>query len=406
MEVTNATEKVKEVVKLAATKVPFYKHLYAPFRDKTVQFEELPLVTKDDLATTNLVYMNKEALRDPARQGKLMMGYSSGTTGKMTKIMYDEDDHVRSLQELWFYRLKWYGIKAGKDKLLTFYPTADEKLNVGKNKTQLALSKSFLLSDENIRQALAIIEDFKPDYTIIQPSVGIVLYDSWEKLKINPIKCIRYIEFNGEFLEPTVEDKMKEIFPNAAIANQYGLQEVQSVAFTCPQGHMHLMSNNCYTEIANKDKKGIGDICITSLKNPVMPYVRFVTGDKGFITDEKCSCGCKNPILYLTRGRDNDFIRRPNGKKLHPYTLLQLIEKLNKTLIQYRITQTDYNDFTFELVIKSNFDKRIIETIIKTYMEKTYLKCKVNCTFVYSDKLLPERKTGKQTVFICTMRDK
>jgi phenylacetate-CoA ligase len=405
MEVTNTTEKIKEVVKLAATKVPFYKELYSPLENKTVSFDELPLVTKDALALTDLSYIDNEAFEDPQRRNTLMMGHSSGTTGKLTTIVYDKNDHTRSLQELWYYRLKWYGIKAGKDKLLTFYPTVNEQLNVAKNKVQLALSKSFLFSDENILQALRLIEDFKPDYAIIQPSVAVMLYDSWKNLKEAPIQSIRYIEFNGEFLEPSIEEKTKEIFPNAVIANQYGLQEVQSVAFTCPQGHMHLMTNNCYTEIVNKDDKGIGDICITSLKNPVMPYVRFVTGDKGFISKEECNCGCKNPILYLTRGRDNDFIRRPDGSKIHPYTLLQIIEKLRNTLLQYRITQTDYNDFTFELVLKENFNKQIIEMVIKRYMEKEYLKCPVNCTFIYSDKLLPERKTGKQTVFICTMED-
>ena len=160
-------------------------------------------------------------------------------------------------------------------------------------------------------------------------------------------------------------------------------------------------------EIINQDKAGVGDICITSLQNHVMPYVRFITGDKGkFEENINCQCGCRNVILDIKRGRDNDYVLRPNGNKLHPYLLLQLIENITKELIQYRITQTDYNSFTFELVVAPNVDKKNIEKRIKSFLENNYLYCPVELNFIYYDNLFPDRKTGKQTVFINQMEDK
>lgn len=395
---------VTRTIQVANTTVPYYMDKYKQLPNE-IDFQELPYTTKDDIIAKKLPMLNM-SYQNKFSTGELMMGRSSGTTGKITEIYYDPKEHTKSLQELWFYRLKWYGIHAGKDKVLYFYPTADQTPGYYDDDSRLALSKSYLFSEENIIKALELIRNANVKYAIIQPSTAIVLYNIWFKHNLAPVESIQYIEFNGEFLESTVIDKIQRICPNAKVANQYGLQELQSVAFSCACGNMHLMTSNCYTEIVNKDENGIGDICLTTLKNSVMPYVRFITGDKGYIDYQtKCECGCKNPILHLTRGRDNDFIRRPDGTAMHPYVLLQLIEQISTEILQYRITQVDYNAFKFELVLIEMSQKIYVESKIRQFLEQEYLKCPVQLEFHYQDMLLPERKTGKQTVFICDMEE-
>ena len=396
-------EKLTHQINTVKTKIPFYQDLYKSV-PTSCNFEDIPFITKDMLATTNLEYWNRQDYLEKYNTGQLRQGRSSGTTGKLTTILYDPIDHIKSLQELWFYRLKWYNIKPQEDKVLLFYPTDNHELKKIDTKEKLALSKPFLFSENRILNALKIIRESKPDYCIIQPSTAVLFYKTWEKYNLSPILEMRYIEFNGEFLENTVIKNIKKVFPNAQVSNQYGLQELQSVAFTCPHGNMHLMTSNCYTEIVNKDENGIGDICLTTLKNKVMPYIRFITGDKGYITTEKCPCGCNNPILHLTRGRDNDFIRRPNGELLHPYIILQSIEAVTNDLLQYRVTQTDYNNFIFDLVLANKNKQYIVETKL-TKILNIELKDDITVQFNYFDTLFPERNTGKQTVFICTMED-
>ena len=407
MELLNfPNNKVASSFICAISTVPYYMNKYKEWVDKDVDFNELPFTTKDDIIDSKLPMINITC-QEKFRRGELRMGRSSGTTGKITEIFYDPQEHTKSLQELWFYRLKWYGIHAGKDKVLYFYPTPDQTPMYQDTPTKVTISKPYLFSKEKIIETFAIIRNAKPDYCIIQPSTAVVLYKTWQEAGLAPIMEMRYIEFNGEFLEPQVIENIKKVFPNAQVSNQYGLQELQSVGFTCPEGHMHLMVGNCYTEIVNQDKEGIGDICITTLKNSIMPYIRFITGDKGKIDyDTKCKCGCKNPILHLTRGRNNDFIRRPDGNLMHPYVLLQLIEQITNEILQYRITQTDYNSFTFELVITNPKSKSKIENVVRKFLENEYLHCAVDLKFIYHDMLFPERETGKQTVFICTMEDK
>ena len=395
--------KIETAVNYAYENIPYYNHLFTSFVNKKVHMRELPTTTKDDIV--NSKYHHYLLPKDLTN---ISYGHSSGTTGKMTYIFFDKLEQKHSLQELWYYRLKWYGVSPEKGKFLYFFPTPKQELSKRITKTTIALSKSFLLSNNKIANACKLINQYKPKYAILQPSVIPLLYQVCHKYLGNmQFPFIEYIEFNGEFLEPAVEELTLKIFPNAQIANQYGLQEIQSVAYRCPYGHMHIMKNNCFVEIINQDKAGIGDICITSLQNHVMPYVRFITGDKGkFEENINCQCGCRNIVLDIKRGRDNDYVLRPNGNKLHPYLLLQLIENITKELIQYRITQTDYNSFTFELVVAPNVDKKNIEKRIKSFLENNYLYCPVELNFIYYDNLFPNRKTGKQTVFINQMEDK
>ena len=118
-------------------------------------------------------------------------------------------------------------------------------------------------------------------------------------------------------------------------------------------GHMHIMRKNAYVEILNR-KNGIGDICITSLKNRAMPYIRYMTGDKGKISDKKCTCGNPNPILTVYNGRDNDWIRKSDGSVLHPFALLQVISEVNlitgDCIVQYQLIQKKRDYFIFCMV--------------------------------------------------------
>ena len=127
----------------AISTVPYYMNKYKEWVDKDVDFNELPFTTKDDIIDSKLPMINITC-QEKFRRGELRMGRSSGTTGKITEIFYDPQEHTKSLQELWFYRLKWYGIHAGKDKVLYFYPTTDQTPIYQDTPTKITISKPYL----------------------------------------------------------------------------------------------------------------------------------------------------------------------------------------------------------------------------------------------------------------------
>lgn len=144
---------------------------------------------------------------------------------------------------------------------------------------------------------------------ILQPGIALILCDLAER--IGRPSALRYIELTGEYLETAVQRKIQQIF-FCQTANQYGTKEVNSIAFECPEGRMHIMSDSVYLEIVSKemdDREKTGNICVTTLCNFAMPFVRFRLEDRGRIKyNVSCACGRCGDILELLVGRDKDSI--------------------------------------------------------------------------------------------------
>ena len=393
---------IQNMILLAVNKIPYYQEHFKNMDEYSVEnYHNFPVTTKDSIINSGKTLLNPDY-----QYSALYESHSSGTTGKVTTVYFNQDVQNKSLFELWYYRYKWYGIKT-TDKLGFFYPGQDVE-NIGDvTDTTIALSKSWLYTEQHTKEAIEIFLTSQVKYMIIQPSTMIILHRVWKKYNLSPLNDITYIEFNGEYCEMEVMRKLAaDMCPNAAIANQYGLQETQSVAYTCPKGHMHLMTKNCYAEIINKDENGIGDICLTTLNNYVMPYLRFITGDKGKEIELNEKCEYSNaPVIKVTRGRNNDFIRVEDGDDLCPYIMLQVIEMLPDYVIQYRITQLDYLEFLFDFVVDPSVDKAAIEAEVVRFLQDDILHKTIHCTFQYHEALLQDRKTGKQTNFVRAMED-
>ena len=44
-----------------------------------------------------------------------------------------------------------------------------------------------------------------------------------------------------------------------------------------------------------------------------MPLIRYATGDYGYISDKKCSCGREMPVITVVGCREKDLIYTPSG---------------------------------------------------------------------------------------------
>ena len=93
-----------------------------------------------------------------------------------------------------------------------------------------------------------------------------------------------------------------------------------------------------------------GEVCVTSLVNKAMPFIRYNIGDRAIInSNHECGCGSSNKILKLTRGRVNDYISTSTGERINSYIFVRAIEIVNymypQTIKQFQIVQNDYFRF-------------------------------------------------------------
>lgn len=326
---------------------------------------------------------------------------TSGSSGLLYEIYWDKVDDKKSMLELWLLRWKYYKVSP-KQKMCYFFPADIGNDDYVESDTKLAISRKCLY-DGNLSEIYKKIKQYKPEWMILQPGISLVLCELAKKYGI--WKEIRYIEFTGEFLREEVRKCVEDTFC-CITANQYGTKEVNSIAYECPEGNMHVMTRNVYLE--NKGQ----NLYVTSLSNYAMPFIRYKLDDRGCIRrGVKCKCGRCGDVIDLYEGRENDVIKLPKGEKVHSYTLMQSIHRLNYKyegcILQYRIVQEAYDKFTYYIVLNKedcteDLKREIVEEICYDLHNRIGNEC--ICNIIYENNIYPESKTGKCKVFLSNVK--
>lgn len=356
-------EKEREIIEYAYKKIPFYNYLYSDSYKRWIEnnYDKklLPFVTKDMILTGNDRLLSSEYYAGKNKK-QIIRCRTSGTTGKCLMIQWDKNEYRKSLLPLWLERRKAANILPW-DKYCYFFTTSNyknkEKVYVEKDRNGIGFSKSEI-SEESMQEIYEIMLDYNPVWLLLQPSIALLMCNVIRKYNMPILPEVRYIELSGEMLFPSVRKLIEDTFP-CTVRNQYGCNEVNSIAYECTHGNLHCISSNLNVEIIRDDRNidgEEGEICITSFCNHAMPFIRYRIGDIGkIISGKKCKCGNNNPILELTKGRWNDFVYTESGEKLTSYIFVHAIDMANiayeDCIKQFQINQTAINEFVIRLVI-------------------------------------------------------
>ncbi len=371
----------------AYTTVPMYCNrldgAVSDFTDITWEdFKRLPVMRKEDFRKDVSRCISSNYIID-YMSGRLGKMSTSGTSGVVMDIYKTHDDYRKSMAELWLRRSRYYGIKT-EDRMCYFYtaaPGVDSEhrgVRYVEIKNMLGFSKRNI-NEESMEVIYEMMNDFQPVWMTIQPGMMVLLLDYIKKNHNEVIKSLKYIEFTGEMVTRALKEEVKNLL-GCCVADQYGCHEMNSIAYECPQGNMHVMESNVHVEILENDcivEDGKeGEICVTSLNNDVMPFVRYMIGDRGYISNDlHCKCGNKSPVLKITEGRSNTMIKREDGTWINKYVLYEPIEIMNdmvNLIVQFQITQKDYNYFEIQMVLDDEVMEDAYltqEDVVNKYME-------------------------------------
>ncbi len=361
-----------------------------------VSFDDLPIVDKKAYIESGMACISSKYISDYLAN-KLIWTRTSGSTGKYTEVYWNKEQENLSLLELWMLRKRYYNILP-RNRLCYFYPS-DEHIDDIVKKRYLRAYPRISILDDRKEQIYEDILSYDPEWMIVQPSIALLLVDLAEKYNRTP-ENLRYIEFTGEYLEPKVRRRVETVF-DCRTANQYGTKEVNSIAYECPAGNLHILSQNVYVE--NIPGNYGDEICVTTLKNRVMPLVRFNVEDRGKIKRNiHCACGQCGDVLSLEAGRHNSWIHFGQKEKLHPYILIQIINEINNKLrgaiIQCQIIQEAYEVFLIEIVLDEQDSYGFIcEEINKKFREKLG---DVQINIEQKNTIMPNPITGKLASFV------
>ncbi len=387
--------------------VPLYHNLAVSCGidiNKLNEFEDFPIVSKNHMLDGEGECIAPQYITDYLN-GKLLKNRTSGSTGKYLEILWDETDCKKSLLELWIKRVKYYNVYPHNRLMYFFTGSSQDELFINR-KYEFGICKK-LLTDKGVDSVYESILEWNPEWMMLQPSSAVILCNYVKSNNVPKPEALRYIEFSGELLTDDVRKMTKETF-GCAIANQYGANEVNSIAYECPYGKMHIMQSNVYVEIVDNDGNIIknsgqnGRIVLTSLTNKAMPFIRYDIGDIGCMNKAPCQCGNNKPFINLTSGRANDYIEFSNGERTGSYLFVKILDSVNMltggAIRQFYIEQRDYDCFNIKICRDEEMEPEFIKEKFFESIGEPRLR-NAEYKFEFTDELFEALGNGKYIYF-------
>lgn len=154
-------------------------------------------------------------------------------------------------------------------------------------------------------------------------------------------------------LGAALRDKLAEAF-ECPVIDWYSTTETGPLAYACPDGHgLHLLPGDVHIEVldpegfAARDGEA-GEIAVTGGRNPLLPLLRYRTGDRAAIGRGRCSCGETSPRLAGFEGRAGVFFRAADGSVVNPVDVGRALR--DHVFVRHRFVQR--RDLSCELALR------------------------------------------------------
>lgn len=303
-------EKLVRMLKYVSEHNDFYKKRIKEYGiTNPLDITQWPILTRKELQE-NRYNMFSDGYKLKYFNQQLRRQSSSGSTGTPVNVYWDYKDWYASNMCLWRKRLEWYGLHPN-DKYVMFTLNAFNIKNDGETvyyinhpMNILSVNVSLIHNERGYEKLVDIINDFEPKWLYVQPFVLNRLIRAYKRMGKIPPKSLKYIETIGELLSSDLRRRAVELF-NVPLANMYGSEEMNGIAYECLENYMQVLADNVFVEIANEDEIsycGDGESIITNLNNYAMPLIRYNQGD--IITTKSFNIDSNNiNVIYSIHGR-------------------------------------------------------------------------------------------------------
>lgn len=343
---------VARAVAAACRDVPFYRARGGPTRpvDSVARLAELPVVTKAELQAAGRDMVSRQWAGAPLQEI-----HTGGTTGRPLTVFCDRA--VLQRNYAFFARFKEMAGVADGERVATF---AGRTIVPAERRTppfwrhnrasRTMLCSSYHIGPDTVEAYVEALERFGP-----------ALIDSYPS-SIEPIA--RHVVARGgsavrpravitssETLFPEVRAVVEEAF-GCPVFDHYGSAEMVALITQCAAGRYHVNPEFGVVELLCDGRPArpgeVGDIVATGFINPVMPLLRYVTGDRAVADDRPCTCGRSWPVVARIEGRVDDVIVTPEGRRVGR---LDPIFKSVASLHETRIVQDAEDHVRVETVV-------------------------------------------------------
>ncbi|SEH40693.1 AMP-binding protein [Tardiphaga sp. OK245] len=301
--------------------------------------------------------INEKALHHP-----LWVKTTSGTTGTPVEVLFDElhyfDYLLLTARRV---ALRANVFAAEQPSMFAIYisdnPISENELWLDPWGGGLLQWVTEAGSVEALNAVVNLVRCLRPDAISLRPSLLEFLLEFASSDDLFSGYCGAAI-VSGANLDPALKAR-SAICLGTPIIEAYGLTEFGIVASECNKRNGMHFDPDILVEVLDDsgellDDGHVGHIVLTSLRNEVMPFVRYRTGDLGRISRAICTCGRVTPRLIEVEGRTVQNFRLLSGKLVSPTRFNQLFEIAQ--ISEFQLTQRGLNEFHLQVELHHNVD--------------------------------------------------
>ena len=294
-------QRLSELLFLCRDHVPAYTDL--PFTELELRREALDCMQAVDPVPLSdfLAQAHEYLVRDADTDHLLHTVYSPD--GQLNVDLYYSEKQVERYEAARWRGLSWYGVTYGSRSVLLWDRPRDpyflREEPYMKNRLYLSVCA---MTDRSVQPTLEEIDRFSPEYISGSASALTVLADGMERTGLRLQTTLKVITVTRGAANGQLRRRLQALF-GCPVAQTLGRRTEGTLAFMCPEGHMHVAAEICMIEILDPqtwepvppEKSGL--VAVTDLVGETMPHLRVVLDFMAALSDEPCPCGRTLPVL-------------------------------------------------------------------------------------------------------------
>lgn len=328
---------------MAAKDVPYYKALFSEIKfDPATDFKQISDLEKIPVLTKDIIRKEYKNLINPKYKGIAIEYATSGSTGQPQKMLLTP--YMVAIDKAMIFRHHSWSTNKARPTIFSLrsyvLKEADSPLFKYNSVEKTYYFSAYNLNHANADYYIQELIRINPDILRGYPSSISFLCDYLTPADVNRLSNLKGIYTSSETLSDEERYKIENLF-GKRLFNWYGMTEPAIIIKEGPEHDgMHLCLEYGFPEFGDTETAGIKKLITTSYYNPVMPFIRYDTGDLVEIADADIrSSAIKLPVVKNVIGRKDDFIVGLNGAKLPSinfYTLFREYAKIKAfQIVQY-----------------------------------------------------------------------
>lgn len=392
-------ERLRVLLREAEHHVPYYRDLFKRLGFESRQLKSLTDLQRIPFLTKADIRAHTEELKHRKSAG--LARFNTGGSSGEPLIFYIGKERVSHDVAAKWRATRWWGVDIGDPEMVVWgSPIELGAQDVVRRMRDLLirteLLPAFEMSAAKLDSFISTIRRKRPKMLFGYPSALTHIAKHAEKGGVVMSDLgIRVAFVTSERLYDEQRATISRVF-GCPVANGYGGRDAGFIAHECPQGGMHLTSEDIIVELVDNQglpvpEGSLGEIVVTHLATKDFPFIRYRTGDVAVMASNSCACGRGLPMLKEIQGRTTDFVTSEDGTVMHGLALVYVIRDLagveSFKIVQESLTHTDVF-----LVTTTEFDRTCIDVIVQAFKRRLGASVEVNVRQVDA---IPPEKSGK-----------